>query len=349
MIEDSMLGSEPPQFDADTALRVAGSEYGLSGTASPLESERDQNFRLRSAHGTQYVLKISNLKEDLSVIDFQTRAFEQITRCAPELRVPRNIPTLQGSETCAIGDTQGRMYLVRLISWLDGIPVKEVTATPELLRSMGWHLAHLGVALKDFSHPATACRSLWDLNNAQDLIRYLSSIRDPALYRLLDGIFERYLDSSLPVLQKARSQVVHGDLNAENVLADAQDQSRVAGIIDFGDMVHTALVNDVAVAAAYQIAPQGDPLADCLEFIGAYHEVTPLEDVEAEILLNLMQTRLACSLVIWSWRAEQFSEPPVFLQRALDFGRSRLEHLADMDVEKQRNRIIVACETANPA
>lgn len=349
MNNDDMLGSEPPTFALDSALQLARIEYGLSCTAQPLESERDQNFKLRSRDGTEFVLKIANLKEEPAVLDFQSRAFEQIAMNAPDLRVPRTISTRQGAASCFIRDESGRKYLVRLITWLEGIPVKEVKATPELLRSMGRHLARLGLALKDFSHPAAANKSLWDLNNAQDLFRHLPSVCQPGLYRLLDGIFTRYLDSSLPALRQARSQVVHGDLNAENVLADARDHNRVSGIIDFGDMVHTALVNDVAVAAAYQMAPHGDPLAGCLEFIGAYHEVTPLEHSEVEILLNLMQTRLACSLVIWSWRAEQFSEPPVFLQRALDFARVRLEHLAEMDVEKQANRIIAACEPAGRA
>lgn len=343
MIEDSMLGSEPPSFDPATALQLAESEYGLAGTASPLESERDQNFRLLTPDGRQFVLKIANLKEHPAVIDFQTRALQHIAQIAPELKVPRTIRTTRGLDSCTIPDKHGRIHLVRLISWLDGIPVKQLPASRLLLRSMGRNLALLGAALKNFSHAASANKSLWDLSHAGELAGLLPSVREPQLQDLLGGIFDHYLDRVLPVLQESRAQVIHGDLNAENVLAGVHDLDQVSGVIDFGDMVHTALVNDVAVAAAYQIAPSGDPLSDCLEFISAYHEVTPLESAEAGMLLDLMQTRLACSYVIWSWRAEQFSEQPVFLQRALDFARTRLEHLAAEGVKKQSSRVIAAC------
>ena len=51
-----------------------------------------------------------------------------------------------------------------------------------------------------------------------------------------------------PRWPRLRAQVVHGDLNLDNVLLD--ERSRVAGIVDFGDCGYTAQAGDFAVALA---------------------------------------------------------------------------------------------------
>ena len=55
-----------------------------------------------------------------------------------------------------------------------------------------------------------------------------------------------------------RAQVVHNDLAPTNVLVD--DTLAVTGITDFGDMTHTALVCDLAVAAADVLSGRDDGL-----------------------------------------------------------------------------------------
>ena len=57
---------------------------------------------------------------------------------------------------------------------------------------------------------------------------------------------DRFDAQVAPVLGGLRAQVVHNDLGRANVLVD--DRGAVSGIIDFGDMTHTALVCDLAVA-----------------------------------------------------------------------------------------------------
>ena len=56
---------------------------------------------------------------------------------------------------------------------------------------------------------------------------------------------DRFAEQVLPALRGLRAQVVHNDMGRNNVLVD--DAGAISGIIDFGDMTHTALVCDVAV------------------------------------------------------------------------------------------------------
>jgi Ser/Thr protein kinase RdoA (MazF antagonist) len=47
-------------------------------------------------------------------------------------------------------------------------------------------------------------------------------------------------------------QTTQNDANDHNIVVDASGNA-VAGIIDFGDMVHTARVNELAICIAYGV------------------------------------------------------------------------------------------------
>ena len=72
------LESDPPRFTSSAAEHIALSNFGIEAQAESLDSERDQNFRLRSVTGTQYVLKIANAEEEPSAIDFENAVLELI-------------------------------------------------------------------------------------------------------------------------------------------------------------------------------------------------------------------------------------------------------------------------------
>ena len=76
-------------------------------------------------------------------------------------------------------------------------------------------------------------------------------------------------------------------------------------------MVHAPLINNLAVAAAYQLAPTGHPLETAAEMIAAYHEVLPLETAELEILFDLIMTRMVLTVAITGWRAPRYPETPL--------------------------------------
>ncbi|WP_163066531.1 phosphotransferase, partial [Acinetobacter baumannii] len=71
------------------------------------------------------------------------------------------------------------------------------------------------------------------------------------------------------------SQVVHNDFNPHNVLAGATDDDEIAGVIDFGDMVRSPLIQDLATACAYQLTPDGHPLRGVADMAQAFHAVYP--------------------------------------------------------------------------
>ena len=56
-------------------------------------------------------------------------------------------------------------------------------------------------------------------------------------------ILQGFASQTLPRLEALRGQIIHGDVHPYNLLID---DAALSGVIDFGDMVHGALVQDLA-------------------------------------------------------------------------------------------------------
>jgi Ser/Thr protein kinase RdoA (MazF antagonist) len=98
-----------------------------------------------------------------------------------------------------------------------------------------------------------------------------------------------------------RHGVIHGDANDYNVLVRA---GRVIGLLDFGDMVYSAVVCDLAIALAYALLEKTDPLAAAVPIIRAYHARFPLTETEIQALYPLMTARLCMSLCYAAYNAQ---------------------------------------------
>src|SRR5689334_18411011 len=153
-----------PRLTEAEAVTLARDLYGMAVSASPLPSERDQNFLLQDSHGKRFVLKLANGEEDQQVLDFQNRAWDWLA--GKGCIAPGLIPARDGAR---IGRSSG--HLVRLFSWIDGQPLADIRSrTPELLASLGAALAGIDAALVGFSHPAMNRDLHWDIRHA-DLAR----------------------------------------------------------------------------------------------------------------------------------------------------------------------------------
>ncbi|MES1148885.1 MAG: phosphotransferase, partial [Bradyrhizobium guangdongense] len=119
------------------AQQLATEYYGLAATVHRLDSERDQNFRLRAPDGREYVLKIANPSEDRAVTNLQTEALVQLAAVEPDLPVPRIFPALNGKSELEISFDDGSTRVVRLLSFLAGKPFHTVESTPALRRDLG--------------------------------------------------------------------------------------------------------------------------------------------------------------------------------------------------------------------
>ena len=190
--------------------------------------------------------------------------------------------------------------------------------------------ARLALGLQGFSHPAADYVLQWDLKQAAALQPLLPAIADPALRDLAAATLARYNADIAPALPDLRWQVVHNDLNPHNVLCAPDAPDRIAGVLDFGDMVRTPLICDVAIAAAYQLDPRA-PLHSLTTFARAYHAVLPLTATERALLPDLAATRMLTTIAITSARAARYPENAAYILRNFAAARAGLIALAELD------------------
>lgn len=327
----TVLRTPPPTVTQSMAARLLRDHYGIEGTLTLQDSERDQNFRVSPASGESCVLKIANSAEAADVTEFQTAALLHLQGVNPGVPVPRVIRTITGDTQTTIQDRDGRLHNARVLSWLEGVPVRHAHGKPDVVVQLGTALAQLGVALQGFTHPASEYALLWDIKRAGSLIELLVNIEDAALQRACQQRLHNFVEHTEPALKKLRSQVIHNDLNLSNVLIDPEHTGVVTGIIDFGDMVKSPLIVDVAVAAAYLFENSSAPLASIVKFLSGYTRIRPLQREELELLQELILIRNVTTIVIGNWRASQYPDNRGYLLRSEPQACKTIDTLTSMD------------------
>ena len=334
------LSTDAPAISLpEIQARVAGL-YGIEGSVRLLAGERDQNCCIEQSNGTCYIFKISNPSESESVVDFQVAALNHVANTSPDLPIPRVVTTSSGHSHTYIRWQDGTTTLVRMLSYLDGVQVKETVRTTDQRRAMGDCLARLDLALQDFSHPAANHDLLWNVSAAHRLTNKLHELIDPAKRKLADEFMTRFNRHVLPLLPSLRSQVIHNDFHLYNVLVAPDDQDRIAGIIDFGDLLYAPLVGEVATAAAFHMTGCEDPFAGPSQFIGAYHHRLPLTEPELEVVTDLMATRHLITALISEWRAVRYPHNRDYIMRHNPAAWEALAQMADFSREGARDRLL---------
>lgn len=285
-----------PCFEPRTAAEIARDLYGLAAAATALPSERDQNFLLETSGSDRFVLKIANGAEDRSFLEAQNHAMEHVGALG---LCPRVVPTRDGEPIACAPDG----HLVRLLTWIPGDPLGSVPRHPaELLDDLGRRLGELDRALADFDHPAIHRDFHWDLANGFRVIgEHAGRVADETLRALVEGVARAVERRDGMRLQRLRRSAIHGDANDYNVLvsdaAGSRDR-RVIGLIDFGDLVHSMTIADLAIAIAYAVLDKPDPLGAALPIVGGYHQARPIDDEEVAALLGLVELRLCVSICL---------------------------------------------------
>jgi Ser/Thr protein kinase RdoA (MazF antagonist) len=287
-----------PQFAIADAVAFAHGIYGLTASASTLPSERDQNFALEAITGEKYILKISKSDEERSVLELQNEALMHAAERAPNIALPRLIPAVSGEAMVTIRSAHGRPYLVRLLTWLDGeIFVHALPHDASMLASLGAVLGEVDRALQGFSHSAMHRELHWDVKRADLALEHLSLLPPEQ-----QSVVRHFMHAWSGVEWKAlRHSLIHGDANDYNVLVR---EGRVVGLLDFGDIVYSAVVCDLAIALAYALLDQPDPLKVLGSIISAYHGQLALSEPEIDALYPLMTARLCMSLCYAAYNAQ---------------------------------------------
>ncbi len=338
------LDRNPPQFTPDEAQELVLKLYNFSGELTPLYSERDQNFRLKTDTGASYVLKIANVEEAPGVVDFQTEALRHIQAQDPTLPVPRVIETTAGEAYTTVTQASGTTHIVRVLSWLPGQLVRDVAVTSALREDIGRTLARLDLALSGFFHPHARQEILWDVTQCASLRPHTHHISDPEIRALVEANLDHFMTEAMPQLSKGQHQVIHMDAHRANVLVDPKNPTQVAGLLDFGDMVYAPIVLEIGVAADIRGLPQAAIIDAICAIASGYDRIKPLSEIEVNLIFDVVRARMSIGATITGWRrAETPNQPADYMADLEESFWQSLRNLETLGRGQVRDHLRAAC------
>lgn len=329
-----------PTFSSAAAEELADRVYGVSGSARSLPSERDQNFHLVADSGAEFVLKIANATETRSLLEAQNLALAHLVgHSCPQLVLSKD-----GDSIVETRASDGRVHLVRLVTYLPGTPLGEVQKySVELLNDLGRTLGRMDHALSSLDHPAFHRDFHWDLVHGPKVTEtYGELIEDLQLGALVVEINQQFIEQVTPLLPRLQRSIIHGDANDYNILVDSD---RISGIVDFGDMVHSFTVGELAVATAYVLLRSDDPIESVKALLHGYCSEFSLTPDELEVFwpFVLMRLCMSVSLAAYQRRQQPENEYLGISQQAI---HEKLPKLAQLDWSQMNSLCVSAVRVA---
>ena len=261
-------------------------EFGLSAKAiKSLDGYASINYKITTAEGN-YILKYYKNPEDLELIQGEVESISAVQN-----QVEIDLP-LQKSKLKVLEDGS----FIRLSSFLEGKFLHEVPHTSKLLVDLGQKIAALNMAQFSLSNSAIKARkSKWDLQHTLLNEPKLKFIENPFDRNIVSYFMDAHQMYITPIQDSLRSQIIHGDLNENNVLVD---ENSMTGLIDFGDICHSPLINEVAIALTYVILLNPNNwLESASSVLRGYVGENALQRQEIELLYQLIASRLCISVL----------------------------------------------------
>ena len=298
--------------------------------------------------GPGCVLKIARGGEDRALLEAQSGLMAAVRDGAPEVRCPDLIAPSTASDPIVSIPVEGREFLVRLLTWVDGAPLASLDPadrSTDVARGVGRLMGRVSRALAPFEHPALVRSLDWDLARGRDTVRArLSSVWDDGDRSLVEKALERFEVRWWPLLQHLPVQTLHNDANDHNLILSPASAGRmeVDGIIDFGDAVHSYRVSELAIAATYVLLGSARPIQTLAAAAEGFDSIHALSTEELRLLLPLVELRLMTSVTMSAFQRAR--EPDnVYLSVSEEAAWSALRFLEFVDRDRATDAVLTAC------
>ncbi|MFW2382169.1 MAG: phosphotransferase, partial [Acidimicrobiales bacterium] len=324
--------------------QVLSDNWGIEAVQTELlAGEHDATLRVVDADGVAHCVKVRTLGDDASDVDLELAVFEHLRHHDP-IDVPRLRPTLDGADRCVV---DGRAVWV--LSWVDGLRWADVVHRgPRLARDLGEAARRLSRGLQSFEHPGASRTHHWDLRSIDSAIaRHSDQLTSERQRAVGERALELFADRVEPRIERLPQSIVHQDLNDHNVIVSVdQGLASIAGIIDFGDLLHSATITELAVPIAYAMLRTSHPIDTAANVAaGWFGDETPTED-ELAVLFPLALGRLVVNATTWA--ARQAHQPGYARLRSANTWAT-LDQLLDYPIEFVDERIAAACNLIRPS
>ncbi len=255
-----------------------------------LNAYENENYLIQS-YKNKYIFKTYIYSEELlKIIEAESKLLIALQKYK---RYPNPISFADGLYTKAF-TIDGEKRICRMLSYINGESIGNTEQTEEIYKLLGVFIAELDLQLLSVDNEVIRCRKWeWDIQYMELNKKYIPAIKDVDDRNKVKSVFDQFKENVEPVLPFLRKQIIHNDANDWNVLVK---DSRISGIIDFGDLAYSQLINELAVAISYACFDKENPIKWASIIIKAYNSVIPIEEMEIKILYYLVSARLAISI-----------------------------------------------------
>ncbi|WP_350291865.1 aminotransferase class III-fold pyridoxal phosphate-dependent enzyme [uncultured Croceitalea sp.] len=281
--------------------KILINEFGLAKpTIKKINGYENANYQIKTERGS-YIFKTYKYEENLlAIIEAENQILQDLAKSRQNL-YPNPI-SFKNGDSIKLLELDGRLSICRMLTFLEGQFLAEARYNEKIYESLGEVLAKMNQQLsKSTSYILKARKWEWDLQYFHLNKEYLPAITDTKDRNLVLYFFQQYEEEVVPKITALRKQIIHNDANEWNILTN---NNKVTGIIDFGDLAHSYLINEVAIAMTYAGYGKEHPFKDPLIVLKAYHTVNPLLEKEISLLYYLIAARL-CTSVCNSARSRQ--------------------------------------------
>ena len=310
--------------------------YGVGGNIKKLSGYDDLNYLVYVNKEPLYILKISKGKDQKLFLEAQ----QNILRILNKLDMyafPQVKTDLKGFHF----PVYNKKDIARVLTYIPGKFLAEVSKSEEMYFAFGQFLGRMDQLLFKHEDPVIQSRHIqWDIQYFPEFRQNLKYIPDFNLKKLIHYFILQFNECVVPHLTDIRKSIIHNDANDWNVLVKGKT---IKGIIDFGDMVYTHTVNEIAIACTYMAMDSTDPIYEIVPLIRGYHDILPLSEQEVAILYYLIAARLGISLSM-SAASKQKDPENAYLSIHEEKAYELLERWISINPEKAENIFREACQ-----
>ncbi len=284
------------KFTAENIADFVRINYRLDAAPVQLPGELDDNFQLITS-GRSYILKIANANELRENLILQNEVIRHLSGKPTSLENSTLVSSASGEDILTVTDEKGRQRFVRLLTWVEGRVLAKVNPHSELvLFRLGEMCGKLCEALADFDHPDAHRFMKWDPSQTAWIKPHLAKFTGRR-GELVSYFYKLFEQNALPAFPRLRQSVNYNDANDYNVLVSLDlSDPHVPGVIDFGDVVYTHTINELAIAIAYVAMNKPDPLEAACHVVKGFHQSFALHEDELSALFSLVAARLIISV-----------------------------------------------------
>lgn len=195
-----------------------------------------------------------------------------------------------------------RLVGLRVFEWVEGKPLVGI-ATPNLLVLWGQTLGKVQAVLKEgpFDHEGLHRYHQWDLRNTADLRTFVPCIPDEKRRGIVGSVIDAFEASLSEMEATLDKSALQADFNDANLILGADGK---LGVIDFGDIVQSWSVCEIAIGAAYAtVSSYGhkNPLGAAAALLRGVSETLTISQAERKYIRLLAACRLAISVTLGAY------------------------------------------------